>query len=109
MLFSSPTCGQKVTFYRVVDARLETMLKITQEALNHIEVLYPGIGKSICDREEAALPVCSLCGSEDTAEVGVGLVGYSINLAAATTKFKLIPNGPKPGEYFCNSCNEFFD
>ncbi len=85
------------------------MLKINQEALDHIELQYPGIDKSIRNREEAALPVCSLCGSEDTAEVGVGLVGYSINLAAATTKFKLIPNGPKPGTYFCNSCNKFFD
>jgi hypothetical protein len=95
--------------YPAVDYRLETMLKINQEALDHMEVRYPGIEKSIRNREEATLPVCSLCGSEDTAEVGAGLVGYAINVAAATTKFKLIPNDPKPGKYFCNSCNKFFD
>lgn len=85
------------------------MLKIDQEALDHIESQYPGIGEAIRNREEATLPVCALCGSEDTAEVGVGIVGYSINLAAATTTFKLIPNGPRPGEYFCNSCEKFFE
>jgi hypothetical protein len=85
------------------------MLKINQDALDRMEVQYPGIKKAIRDREEAALPVCALCGSEDTAEVGAGLVGYAINLAAATSKFKLIPGDPKPGQYFCNACNAFFD
>jgi hypothetical protein len=83
------------------------MLKMDQEALDYVEVQYPGIGTSIRNREEATLPVCTLCGSEYTAKVGVGIGGHSINLAAATTKFKLIPNCPKPGTYFCNACNKF--
>jgi hypothetical protein len=93
----------------VVDRRIEKMLNIDQEVLDNIELQYPGIGKSIRYREEAALHECSLCGSDDTAKVGAGIIGYSINLAAATTKFKLIQNGPRPGEYFCNSCKKFFD
>jgi hypothetical protein len=31
-----------------------------------------------------------------------------MNTAAATTKFKLIPNGPKRGKYFCNVCKQYF-
>lgn len=85
------------------------MLKINKETLDHIEKQYPGIGKTKLYFETATLPVCSRCGSEDTAEVGGGLVGRSINIAAATTKFKLVPNSPKPGKYFCNTCNEFFN
>jgi len=38
----------------------------------------------------------------------MGVVGYSMNTAAATTKFKLIPNGPKRGKYFCNVCKQYF-
>jgi hypothetical protein len=30
-------------------------------------------------------------------------------LAATCPKFKLIPNGPKPGNWFCNTCQQFFD
>jgi len=85
------------------------MLKINKETLDHIEKQYPGIGETILYFEKATLPACSRCGSGDTAEAGVGLVGRSINVAAATTKFKLIANGPKPGKYFCNACNEFFN
>lgn len=84
------------------------MLKIDKVAMDWMENEYPGIGKSILSREETMLPACARCGSENTASVGCGIVGRTINLAAATTKFKLISNGPKPGEYFCNTCNEFF-
>lgn len=35
--------------------------------------------------------------------------GRTIYVAAATTKFKLIPNGPKPVKYFCNAFDEYFD
>ena len=53
--------------------------------------------------------MCARCGSTKTAGVHCGIVGRTINLAAATTKFKLIANGPRPGQYFCNACNEFSD
>ena len=85
------------------------MLKINKETLDHIEKQYPGIGKTILYFEKATLPVCSRCGSEDTADVQCGIIGRTINIAAATTKFKLIANGPKPGKYFCNACNECFN
>jgi hypothetical protein len=39
----------------------------------------------------------------------MGIIGRAISIAAATTKFKLIPNGPKPGKYFCYICDKFFD
>ena len=83
-------------------------LKIDKVTLAKMEGVHPGIGESIRIREEIVLPTCHHCRSQDTARVGVGVNGRTIYLAAATTKFKLIPNGPKPGEYFCNSCEKFF-
>ena len=85
------------------------MLKIDKETLEQLENKYPGIGESINACEEKTLPVCALCRTENTASVGCGIVGRTINLAAATTKFKLIANGPIPGKYYCNACNEFFN
>jgi hypothetical protein len=55
------------------------------------------------------VPPCAQCGSPDTASVQVGLCGITIRLAATCRKFKLIPNGPKPGNWFCNLCQQFFD
>lgn len=84
------------------------MLRIDKEALDRLEAKYPGIGASIRAREESALPACSRCGSRETASVGHGVIGRTINLAAATTKFKLIANGPALGKYFCNICGKYF-
>ena len=89
--------------------RVDLMVKVDQETLDWMEKTYPGISESIRFREEATLPVCARCGSEDTASVGCGVIGRTINLALATTKFKLVPNSPSPGKYFCNTCNEFFN
>ena len=55
------------------------------------------------------VPPCPRCGTCNTASVQVGVIGITIRLAATCPKFKLIPNGPKPGEWFCNSCGLFFD
>ena len=85
------------------------MLKITKAALNEMEKQHPGITKTIRHYENASLPVCPRCGSENTATVACGIIGRTIYLAAATTKFKLIANGPKPGKYFCNACEQFFN
>jgi hypothetical protein len=41
--------------------------------------------------------------------VQVGVIGLTIRLAATCRTFKLIPNGPKPANWFCNSCQHFFD
>jgi len=84
------------------------MLKIDNGTMGRMEAQHPGIRESIRRREEETLPVCPRCGSAHTAGVGCGVVGRTIYIAAATTKFKLVPNLPKPGEYYCNDCNEFF-
>jgi len=55
------------------------------------------------------VPPCTHCGSTRTASVQVGVVWVTIQLAATCPKFKLIPNGPKPGDWFCKSCGHFFD
>jgi len=55
------------------------------------------------------VPPCPRCGACTTASVQVGVIGLTIRLAATCSKFKLIPNGPKPGAWFCNSCGRFFD
>ena len=55
------------------------------------------------------VPPCTQCGSHDTASVQVGVIGLTIRLAATCRKFKLIGNGPKPGKWFCNSCQKFFN
>ena len=85
------------------------MLKVDKETLDRMETGYPGIVETILEFEQAPLPACSRCRSEDTADVQCGIVGRTINIAAATTKFKLIANGPKPGNHFCNTCNELFN
>ena len=85
------------------------MLKIDEETIDRMEAQHPGIAKTIRYFEEASLPVCPHCGSDNTADVQCGIVGRTIYLAAATTKIKLIANGPKPGPYFCNGCEEFFN
>jgi hypothetical protein len=85
------------------------MLKIDQTTLDNLEKQYDGIIKTILHFENASLPSCVYCQSSDTADVQVGVIGRTICIAGATTKFKLIANGPKPGKYFCNACQKYFD
>lgn len=85
------------------------MLKISQQQIKEMEIQYPGITESISRFESASLPMCIHCGSTDTADVQVGIIGRTIYICTATTKFKLIPNGPKPGNYWCNACKRYFD
>jgi hypothetical protein len=54
------------------------------------------------------VPPCTQCDSRTTASVQVGIIGTTIRLAAKCNKFKLIAHGPKPGNWFCNSCHQFF-
>lgn len=70
---------------------------------------YPGITDQIRDIEDKDLPKCPRCASMNTAEVQCGFIGRTMFLAAATTKLKLIPNGPRPGQFFCNDCSKYFD
>jgi len=85
------------------------MIKISKEDLEQMESQHPGIIEQIMSFENAQLPTCTHCGSEKTADVQVGIIGRTIYITTATTKFHLIPNGPRPGRYFCNQCRKFFD
>ena len=85
------------------------MLKISDERLSKLDSDYPGVRDFIVNLEAKTLPICPHCDCEDTAEVNVGVIGRTIAMAGATSRFKLIPNGPKPGEYFCNGCQSFFE
>ncbi len=84
-------------------------MKLKSDTLDELELQYPGIRQQILHFDRTSLPSCPLCGSTDTANVQVGVIGRTINIAGATTKFKLIPNGPAPGKYFCNTCDTFFN
>jgi len=81
------------------------MLKVSAEVIEQFEARHPGIAARIEGIEKAVLPACSHCGSGDTAIVLGGIVGYTMNLAAATTRVKLYPG--KAGEIFCNVCGRF--
>ncbi|QDS99061.1 hypothetical protein [Adhaeretor mobilis] len=83
------------------------MLKVSEEELDAFEQDYQGVKKMILGFESASLPSCANCGSEDTASVQVGIIGRTTRIAAATTKVHLRSNG-RPGDFFCNSCREYF-
>ena len=84
------------------------MLKVDQASIDRMESSYPGIAEQIHHFDTAELPSCPHCESSDSATVQVGVVQRATNIAAATTKFRLVPNGPKPGPYFCNDCKRYF-
>lgn len=84
------------------------MLKMSASEIEMMEAEYPGIAKSIAAFEEETLPTCPRCQSNDTARVQVGVVGRSMHIAMATTKFKLVPNAAS-GHHFCNACSAHFD
>lgn len=85
------------------------MLKVDRKTLDELEKQHSGVVEQIMRFENAQLPSCPHCNSNDTADVQVGVIGRTISIAAATTKFKLIPNAPKLGNYFCNQCEKYFD
>jgi TPR repeat protein len=100
--------GKNIRDGKSPHTRMNVMITCDQKTLDRMEDKYPGILKSVRYFEEAVLPACCYCGSEDTASVQCGVIGRTTNIAAATTKFKLIANGPKTGKYFCNTCEKFF-
>jgi hypothetical protein len=85
------------------------MIKVNKELLQEMESHYSGILDSIRSYEEAELPSCSRCKSDQTADVQIGITGRTTYIAAATTKVKLVPSPPKPASYFCNKCERFFN
>ena len=77
--------------------------------LEKLERDYPGITSNIRHFEDAEFPSCTHCGSGDTASVQIGIIGRTIAIAGMTRKFRLIANGPKPGKYFCRTCQKYYD
>jgi len=84
------------------------MIKVSNESIECMEKSYPGIKEQIYWFDNQKLPPCPLCKSEDTADVQVGIIGRTIYICCATTKFKLMAN-EKPGKFYCNSCYKFFN
>lgn len=70
------------------------MLKADQQTIDDMEKRYPGVREMILRFEEEELPICPRCGSENTADVQLSMIGRTIIIAAATTKFKLVPTVP---------------
>ena len=84
------------------------MLNVGEATIAFKERQYPGITEQIWRFENAVLPPCPNCGYGDTADVQFGVIGRTINISMATTEFRLISNGPKPGKFYCNACKEFY-
>ena len=55
------------------------------------------------------VPQCIYCESTDTASVECGVIRLTMSLSATCRKFKLIGNGPKPANWYCNSCKKLFN
>jgi hypothetical protein len=83
------------------------MPNLDDKTLDDLEKVYPGIKGNIRGIEEAKLPPCPYCKSENTALVQHGIIGRSINVAAATGKIHLSPGAPE--KYFCNYCKKYFN
>lgn len=73
-----------------------------------MEMAYPGILQEIRRVEDAQLPACVHCKSTNTADVQCGVIGRTILIARATTKFFLVPNRKNLAPYYCWSCKEYF-
>ena len=83
---------------------------MTKKKKPNIEENYPGVTEQIRRYEEAKLPTCPHCKSDDTAIVRAGVIGRSITIAASTRKLKLVLNKTaEMGTYFCNDCERYFD
>jgi hypothetical protein len=84
------------------------MIKVDDDSLKNMEEQYRGIKKQIFDYDKEKLPACRFCKSSDTAQVQFGIIGRTMNIAAATTKFKLAVKSKKTKRYYCNSCSKYF-
>jgi len=86
---------------------IEVMKTMDDDSIRELEEQYPGFRRSLDAYESADLPPCPMCASTTTSRVITGLIGRTINLAAATTKVKLVPNGRR-GDFHCEACDHFF-
>jgi hypothetical protein len=93
------------------DAKRAKKVLIDQKFIKRYEGYerdYPGITEQIWTFEQMRLPRCIRCGSADTADVQIGVVGRTLVIRCATKKAKFIPWGPRPGQFYCNPCHKFF-
>lgn len=84
------------------------MIKATEDTIRHMEELYPGITEQIQRFENMEIPPCPMCGSTNTASVQVGIIGRTIHLNAATSKFHSIFTSNGEGIYYCHVCKKQF-
>lgn len=84
------------------------MFTITEQHLKRLNGVHPGFAEIARRFDSAHTPACPDCVSDNTTAVHVGAVGRAIELAAATTRFKLLVSGPKPGEWWCNVCERYY-
>jgi pyruvate/2-oxoacid:ferredoxin oxidoreductase beta subunit len=84
------------------------MLKVSKAWIRAAEQRHPGFTDTLDYYEALALPLCPLCGSTATATAITGVIGRTMELAAATTKIRLVPNGPHTA-FYCETCGKFFD
>jgi len=86
------------------------MVKLSRREIDRLEQQYPGFKDTLEYYENLSVPPCPRCASWDTATVSYGLVGRSINMAAATRKMKLVPNvEDRRAPFFCNACQKSFN
>ena len=69
------------------------MLKEIEEERAEMELNYPGIHNQVRHLEAIRLPRCRYCKSNNTALVQCGVIGRTIEIASATTKFRLRASG----------------
>lgn len=84
------------------------MIKVSIAIINRMEKMFPGIIATIQWYEALELPPCVFCRSPDTASAQAGVIGRTIHLQAATTKFRLTTGGFSQGIYVCNACGRQF-
>jgi hypothetical protein len=60
---------------------------------------YPGITEQIWTFEQMRLPRCIRCGSADTADVQIGVVGRTMVIRCATKKPSSSPGDPAQGNF----------
>jgi hypothetical protein len=68
---------------------------------------YPGLAAQTVRYRQMHLPPCIHCGSSSVKKVEAGVIGRTVTLAALTKQIHLV-TGPKPGEFRCETCGNYF-
>jgi hypothetical protein len=68
---------------------------------------YPGLAEQAALYRQMVFPPCPHCGSSSVKKVEAGVIGRTVTLAALTKRIHLV-TGPKPGEFRCETCGNYF-